>query len=88
MLPIEVPPFYAVPVWPIITNTQGGPVHNDKQQVIDALGEPIPRLYCAGEIGSFFAHLYQLAGNLGECLSSGRMAGKHAAGETLLPQQN
>lgn len=79
MMPIEVGPFYAVPVWPIITNTQGGPVHNEKQQVLDAFGEIIPHLYCAGELGSFFAHLYQLAGNLGECLSSGRVAGKYSA---------
>jgi len=68
-----------VPVWPIISNTQGGPVHNEAQQVIDAFGEPIPRLYCVGELGSFFAHLYQLSGNLGECLLSGRVAGRHAA---------
>ena len=79
MIPIDVPPFYAVPVWPIISNTQGGPVHNERQQVIDAFGEVIPRLYCAGELGSFFSHLYQLSGNLGECLSSGSIAGKHAA---------
>lgn len=81
MMPIEVAPFYTVPVWPIITNTQGGPVHNEKQQVIDAFGEPIPHLYCAGELGSFWSHLYQLAGNLGECLLSGRIAAKHASAE-------
>jgi len=88
MLPIKVPPFYAVPVWPIITNTQGGPVHNEKQQILDAFCKPIPHLYSAGELGSFFAHLYQLSGNLGECLISGRIAGKHAAGEIPLPEFN
>lgn len=81
MSPIQAPPFFAVPVWPTITNTQGGPVHNERQQVIDAFGEPIPHLYSAGELGSFFSHLYQLSGNLGECLTSGRMAGRHAASE-------
>lgn len=86
MLPIEVPPFYAVPVWPIISNTQGGPVHNEKQQVIDPFDEPISRLYSAGELGSFFGHLYQLTGNLGECVSSGRVAGKYAAAENALPR--
>jgi succinate dehydrogenase/fumarate reductase flavoprotein subunit len=84
MMSIKIPPFFAVPVWPIISNTQGGPVHNEKQQVIDALGDPIPRLYCAGELGSFYAHLYQLAGNLGECLSSGRVAGMVASSERPL----
>ncbi|MFC2002829.1 FAD-binding protein [Chloroflexota bacterium] len=84
MMPIEVPPFYAVPVWPVISNTQGGPQHNAKQQVIDAFGEPIRHLYAAGELGSFWSHLYLLGGNLGECLSSGRVAGKYADGETPL----
>ncbi|MFC1979918.1 FAD-binding protein, partial [Chloroflexota bacterium] len=82
MMAIEVSPFYAVPVWPVISNTQGGPQHNEKQQVIDAFGEPIPHLYAAGELGSFWSHLYLLAGNLGECLSSGRVAGRHAVEES------
>jgi len=82
MIPIEVPPFYAAPVWPIISNTQGGPQHNVKQQIIDPFGKPIPRLYAAGELGSFWSHVYLLAGNLGECLSSGRIAGRNAAAET------
>lgn len=84
MLSIKTPPFYAAEVWPTISNTQGGPVHNVKQQVIDALGDPIPHLYAVGELGSFFGHIYELAGNLGECLSSGRTAGKHAATEESL----
>lgn len=82
MMPIQVPPFYAVPVWPIISNTQGGPVHNARQQIMDAFGQPIPHLYAAGELGSFWSHLYLLAGNLSECLISGRIAGRNAAAET------
>ncbi len=80
MMPVKAPPFYAVPVWPIITNTQGGPVHNVRQQVMDVWNKPIPHLYACGELGSFFSHLYQLGGNLGECVYSGRVAGKNAAG--------
>ncbi|MFC1814475.1 FAD-dependent oxidoreductase [Thermodesulfobacteriota bacterium] len=83
MTRIETAPFYAVPVWPIITNTQGGPVHNAKRQVIDAFGSPIPRLYTAGELGSFWAHLYLLGGNLSECIWSGRIAGINAARESI-----
>ncbi|MBI4322447.1 MAG: FAD-binding protein [Chloroflexi bacterium] len=85
MMRIDGPPFYAAQVWPIITNTQGGPVHNARQQVIDSLGQPIPRLYAVGELGSFFGHLYELGGNLGECVSSGRIAGQGAAAEMPLP---
>ncbi|MBI2953675.1 MAG: FAD-binding protein [Chloroflexi bacterium] len=85
MMPLVQPPFYAAQVWPMITNTQGGPVHNARQQVIDAFGQPIPRLYAVGELGSFFGHLYQLGGNLSECFTSGRIAGQNAAAEPRLP---
>lgn len=81
MMLLKEPPFYAVPVWPVITNTQGGPQHDVRQRVIDAFGQPIPRLYSAGELGSFWSHLYLLGGNLSECLSSGRVAGRNAAAE-------
>lgn len=77
--PIKSAPFYVVPVWPLLTNTQGGPEHDERQRVLDAFGEPIPRLYAAGELGSFFAHLYLLGGNLSEVVISGRIAGENAA---------
>jgi len=82
MVSIKTPPFYAVQVWPIVTNTQGGPEHNAKQQIVDAFRKPIPRLYAAGECGSFYGHLYQLAGNISECIISGHIAGTNAANET------
>jgi succinate dehydrogenase/fumarate reductase flavoprotein subunit len=84
MAPIKTAPFYAVPVWPLITTTQGGPQHNARQQVLDPSGEPVPHLYAAGELGSFWSHLYRLGGNLGECLCAGRVAGKHAAEESAV----
>ncbi|KAA0970896.1 FAD-dependent oxidoreductase [Aureimonas fodinaquatilis] len=76
---IDTGPFYAVPVWPLLTNTQGGPEHDEKQRVLDAFGAPIPRLFAVGELGSFFAHLYLLGGNLSELIISGRIAGHEAA---------
>jgi succinate dehydrogenase/fumarate reductase flavoprotein subunit len=78
---IASPPFYAVKVWPLISNTQGGPVHNAKQQVLDPFGKPIPRLYAVGELGSMFGHIYETMGNIAECITSGRIAGRHAAAE-------
>ena len=82
--PIEMSPFYAMESWPIITNTQGGPAHNAKQQVLDVSGDPIPRLYAVGELGSMFGHIYELGGNLGECVSSGRTAAESACQENNL----
>ena len=81
MIPIESPPFYAIAAWPIISNTQGGPVHNADQQILDPFNRPIPRLYAAGELGSVFGHLYELSGNLTECFVGGRTAGLKAAAE-------
>lgn len=79
--PINRPPFYAIAVWPCLLNTQGGPKRNAKAQVLDVYGEPIKRLYSAGELGSIFNILYPGAGNVSECLSFGRIAGRNAAGE-------
>jgi succinate dehydrogenase/fumarate reductase flavoprotein subunit len=84
MMAIKTPPFYAMEAWPLLTNTQGGPEHNIDRQVLDVCGKAIPRLYTAGELGSFFGHIYELSGNIGECFSSGRIAGAAAAGEAPL----
>jgi len=79
MTPIRRPPFYYAPVWPVVSNTQGGPVHDGRQRVLDAYGEPIPGLYAAGELGSVFGHLYLSGGNLAECFVGGRIAGREAS---------
>lgn len=79
MVPIATPPFTFARLWPVVSNTQGGPVHDGEQRVIDAFGQPIPRLFAAGELGSVFGHLYMSGGNLAECFVGGRIAGRNAA---------
>jgi succinate dehydrogenase/fumarate reductase flavoprotein subunit len=79
MVKIDTPPYYMGGVWPVVSNTQGGPVHNPRQQIINVFGEPIPRLYAAGELGSAFGYLYLSGGNLAECLVTGKIAGAGAA---------
>ena len=79
MAEVAEPPFYAVRVWPVVSNTQGGPKHDERQRVLDAFGQPIPGLYAAGELGSMFGHIYLLGGNLTEGLVGGRIAGREAA---------
>jgi len=78
---IETAPYYALPLYPCLINTQGGPRRNAAAQVLDAFGKPIPRLYSAGELGSMWGLIYQGAGNIGECLVFGRLAGQNAAAE-------
>jgi succinate dehydrogenase/fumarate reductase flavoprotein subunit len=79
MLKIATPPFYYAEIWPICSNTHGGPVHDAEQRVLDAFGEPIPRLFAAGELGGVFGHLYMSGGNLAECFVGGWTAGRNAA---------
>ena len=79
MMKIQRPPFHAGQVWPVVSNTQGGPEHDAYQRIIDVEGAPIPRLYAAGELGSAWGHLYMSGGNLAECLVTGQVAGKEAA---------
>jgi len=79
MMPIRRPPFCYGQVWPVVSNTQGGPVHDAEQRVLDPFGKPIPGLYAAGELGSVFGHLYMSGGNLAECFIGGEIAGRNAA---------
>ena len=77
--PIEKPPFYALPLYAGGPNTKGGVAANAKREVLDWEGQPIPRLYTAGEISSALKFVYQAGGNLSECIVMGRIAGKNAA---------
>lgn len=79
MMPIKTPPFIAGELWPVVSNTQGGPVHNARQQVLDPSGRPILRLFAAGELGSSFGYLYLSGGNIAECFITGWIAGREAA---------
>lgn len=72
-------PYYVARVEPIVSNTQGGPVHDARQRVLDPFGSPIPGLFAAGECGSAFGHLYMSGGNLAECFIGGGIAGENAA---------
>jgi succinate dehydrogenase/fumarate reductase flavoprotein subunit len=81
LVPIEVAPFYAIPLWPGTWSTQGGPIRNEDSQVCDPWGNPIARLYSNGELGSLWGFLYPIGGgDLSELISFGQIAGKHAAG--------
>ena len=82
LTPITGGPFYAIELFPICVNTQGGMKRNTKAQVIDIRGEPIPRLYSAGENGEIWTYVYQCMSNVGGgCYGYGRVAGQNAAAE-------
>jgi succinate dehydrogenase/fumarate reductase flavoprotein subunit len=50
--------------------------------VLDMDGQPIPRLYAAGELGSIWGVLYQGGSNNAESIAFGRIAGRNAAAES------
>lgn len=80
-------PYYALPLKPAMINTQGGPTRNIECEVLDPAGNPIPRLYSAGELGSFYSSIYQGAGNIAECMVTGwKCAEKIQANEDYKPE--
>ncbi len=79
LLPLDKGPFYAMQTYPATYNTQGGPRRNAKCQIVNALGNPIPRLYSAGEMGSFWGWMYNGGGNNAEALCTGQIAARNAA---------
>ena len=77
--PIEQGPFYALKLVPVLLNTQGGPRRNALAQVVNPDLEPIEGLFSAGELGALWPDNYNGGGNIGECCTFGRLAGKNAA---------
>lgn len=75
-------PFCGVAIWPCLFNTQGGPRRNERAEVVDPFGHPIPRLFAAGELGSIWGVLYPGTENISEALIFGRIAGRNAAAQS------
>jgi hypothetical protein len=74
LVPVVAPPFYAQRCAPAFLNTDGGPRRNEKAQILDIQGNPIPNLYSSGEFGSVWGGYYQGSGNIAECLVFSRIA--------------
>jgi uncharacterized protein with FMN-binding domain len=71
--------YYAMYLVNGLLNTQGGPRRNEKAEVLDTDGNPIPHLYSAGECGGITVCMYQGGTNVAECFTFGRIAGTNAA---------
>lgn len=79
---IDTPPYYVTEVTYYCRTTPGGLRINTDCQVYDVLGEPIPRLYAAGEItGNVHGRFRQNGGDSWTDITCfGRIAGANAAG--------
>ncbi len=79
-MPLEKPPFVAVPVTGGITFTFGGLKVDTSARVLDPAGAPIAGLYAAGELmGEIFYYNYPGATSVIRGAVFGRIAGSEAA---------
>lgn len=80
--PLEVPPFHAHPSGTVVLATYCGLTVDPDLRVLDVFGEPIERLYAAGEvIGGFHGGGYMTGTSIGKSGIFGRLAGTRAAAE-------
>ena len=85
MKPVNVPPYYAVEIFPaIVCLTSTGLRINKRTQVLNARGETIRGLYAAGETtGDVLGERYIGGGNsIANAIVFGRIAGQQAAQES------
>ena len=79
-LPLDAPPYLAIPVTGGITFTFGGLKCDPRARVHDTAARPIPGLYAAGEpMGEFFYDNYPGASSVIRGAVYGRIAGQEAA---------
>ncbi|MGL4642561.1 MAG: flavocytochrome c [Cetobacterium sp.] len=77
---LDKAPFYAGPRVPTVHHTMGGVEINEKTQVLDKAGNPIPGLFAAGEVTGGLHGSNRLGGNaLAEITVFGKIAGEEAA---------
>lgn len=82
LAPLERAPFYAVRIYAGEIGTYAGIATDADARVLDAIGQPIPGLYAAGnDQVSVFAGAYPGPGStIGPAMTFGYLAGRHAAG--------
>ena len=80
--PVQEGPYYALKIFPVTMGTFGGVKTNDNFEVLDESGNPIPNLYAGGEVANKFLYnqVYMTGSSVQHALTSGRIAGEHAAG--------
>ncbi|WP_445151271.1 FAD-binding protein [Baekduia sp. Peel2402] len=70
---------YAIPTWPGVAGTTGGPSHDPTGRVLALDGAPIAGLYAAGAVSLIYGHLIDHGGGLTDAMVFGRLAGVDAA---------
>ena len=77
LVSLEEGPYYIQKAVPSVHHTMGGVVINEKTEVLNEKGEPIPGLYAAGELTGVIQGKNRLGGNaITDIITFGRIAGK------------
>ena len=80
LVSLENGPYYIQKAVPSVHHTMGGLVINEKTEVLNENGEPIPGLYAAGELTGVIQGKNRLGGNaITDIITFGRIAGKQVA---------
>jgi fumarate reductase flavoprotein subunit len=80
--PLERPPFFAHASGTVVLATYCGLTVDTRLRVLDVFGDPIERLYAAGEVvGGFHGAGYMTGTSIGKAGIFGRLAGTHATAE-------
>jgi succinate dehydrogenase/fumarate reductase flavoprotein subunit len=80
LVPLDQPPYYCMPLYIGGPYTNGGPRRDALGRVISVRREPIPGLYCAGELGQAVGLGYPGVGaSLSEAFCLGQLTGESAA---------
>lgn len=81
LVSLENGPYYIEKATPSVHHTMGGLVINEKTEVLDEKGNPIPGLYAAGELTGVIQGTNRLGGNaITDIITFGRIAGKTTGG--------
>jgi len=85
--PIAKAPFYALPVYPSVLGTKGGPVIDVDARVIHASGRPVEGLYAAGNAAAAVTGpgYGGAGGTIGPAMTFGYLAAMHATA-ALVPE--
>ena len=82
LVPIKAPPYYIVPSRPAIIETYCGLAINERAQVLDQSGRPIPGLWAAGEVtGGIHGASFIMGSALAKAAAFGRVAARSVLAE-------
>ena len=80
LVTITEPPFYGVPCSTAVIATYCGLAVDRSMQIVNCFGEPVPRLFAAGEVvGGLHGEDYMSGSALSKAAIFGRIAGENAA---------